>query len=395
MTDEPPTETSLARTVPAFSLVRGGPMYRLARSLRLIDDSGRNGRLAALLVAVTWLPLIVLPSIIHGYSGTWPSVVSDIGVHVRLLVGIPLMLLAERSMHLRTERCIDRLAEGKWADDDEAVARIVTAGARRRDALVPEVITLGLAFAGSHLVVWGVLEPYGIRRGPQLSAWSDAALWYALISLPIYQFLVYRWLWRWGIWVWMLRKLSQLRLRPIATHPDCQGGLSFLTEPSVALAWVILATAAVQAGVWANQVVYDGAALRSFRNELAVLVVLAILLAFGPLFMFTPTMWRTRFLAIRQYQELATAHSRWFHARWIERRDLEDLFGNGDISAQCDLASVYAEMTRMRLIPIGPRELVIMVGAVILPMIPLIMIKISFLDLVMKLGGVVLGGLPH
>lgn len=393
MTAPQPPPTALASPVPAFSLVRGGPTYRVARTLHLISGDGHVHRLAVVLVGVTWIPLIALSALARAASGHWPPVVADIGVHVRLLLAVPLFLVAERSVHVRTERCLDRFVTDRWAPDGDAeVARIVAVAGRYRDAWWPELVILALALAGSQLVAWGVLEPLGVQRGPHARQWSDALLWYALIALPLYQFLLYRWLWRWLLWVWMLRALSRLNVRPIATHPDHAGGIDFLAEPSAGFSWVILANSAVQAGVWADRIIHRGAEVTSFSGEIALLIITAVAISLGPLCVFIPTMWRTRFRAVREYGRLAADHSRLFHARWIERGERELLLGNADIQAQSDLVTVFEAMSSMRIVPFGARTLTIVVLAVIIPVIPLFLLELPLSELVRKILAIALGG---
>lgn len=104
-----------------FSLVQGGPTYRIARALHAVGPDGRIGwRLVAWVVTVTWLPLVLfsLPS----PAG---SPIEDIAVHVRYLVTVPLFIAAERSLHARSQRCIDRLISEAWTRDQDAVARLV------------------------------------------------------------------------------------------------------------------------------------------------------------------------------------------------------------------------------------------------------------------------------
>jgi hypothetical protein len=395
MTTPQPPPATLANAVPAFSLVRGGPMYRVARALHMISGDGHVRRLALVLVGVTWIPLIVLSALARAASGQWPPLAADTGVHVRLVLAVPLLLVAEGRMHLRTERCLDRFVSGRWAPEGDAeVRRIVAVADRWRDAWWPELAILALALAGSQLVAWGVLEQLGLHRGPHARQWSEALWWYAMIALPVYQFLLYRWLWRWLLWVWMLWALSRLNVRPIAIHPDRAGGIDFLAEPSVGFSWVILASSAVQAGVWADRIIHRGATVSSFISAIALLIVIAVVVSLGPLCVFSYTMWRARFRAVREYGQLAADHSRLFDARWIERGEREQLLGSADIQAQSDLGSVFETMSSMRIVPFGVRALVIVVLAVIVPMIPLALLELPLIELVRKLLSIALGGAP-
>ena len=60
---------------------------------------------------------------------------------------------------------------------------------------------------------------------------SGAFVWYALVGLPLFQFLSFRVLYRWGIWCRTLLGLSRTELELEPSHPDLAGGLSCTTEP--------------------------------------------------------------------------------------------------------------------------------------------------------------------
>src|SRR4029079_4216597 len=184
----------------------------------------------------------------------------DWGVHARLLAAIPLLLLADASLHERTRFVVEQLEVDRWVtNQQERFDGIVARAVRHRDAVVPEVLLLGIALAARPVILLRLRGVPFARRLVTLDHHLSAARWwYALVALPMFQFLVYRALWRWGIWVQMLWRLSRLRLRPVATHPDLAGGLEFLSWPSIGFGHVVGALAAAQAGVWANQVLYAG-----------------------------------------------------------------------------------------------------------------------------------------
>ena len=87
-----------------FSLVLGGPLYQLWRRTRLAGDALQLlRRRIVVLITVAWVPLLAL-SIAEGHA--WGSValpfLHDIEMHVRLLVALPLLVVAELVVHRRT-----------------------------------------------------------------------------------------------------------------------------------------------------------------------------------------------------------------------------------------------------------------------------------------------------
>ena len=70
------------------------------------------------------------------------------------------------------------------------------------------------------------------------------------------------------------------------------------------------------------------------------------------------------------------------------------LLGTPDISSLADLGSAYDVMAAMRIVPIAPRAIAIVTAAASLPMFPLVLMQMPLLEVVKKVGEVVLGGLP-
>ena len=378
---------------PAFSLVDGGPLCRLLRRLRCVLPDGRlNYRMAAsVVVLATWGPLMALALIERLVTGHLQAI--DWGIQARLLVTIPLLFMAEAALHARTRQTIEIFTSEHWAGDQADRVSTFVAGARRlRDAVAPELILLAVALIGSQAVVWRAGGPQSALRQLMLDPQMVAPkYWYALVALPVFQFLVYRTLWRWVIWARLLWQLSRLRLNPIAIHPDLAGGLSFLSMPSAAFAYVVVGMSAAQAGVWANKVLTAGANVMSFKWPLLVFTVAAVVVALGPLLVFVGHLWRCRFTGKILYADLATDYTRLFHARWIEERQRGELLGSADIQSLADLGNSYEVVTRTRLFPFTPLTIALIAAAAIAPAIPVALLRIPLTELLTKVGGAVLG----
>ena len=82
----------------------GGPLYQLLRRAHLSDDALMMvQRRVFVAVLVTWLPLLVLSAaerhLFGGDAGC--RFCSDVEVHVRFLVAMPLLIVAELVVHHR------------------------------------------------------------------------------------------------------------------------------------------------------------------------------------------------------------------------------------------------------------------------------------------------------
>jgi hypothetical protein len=342
-------------------------------------------------VAVAWGPLLIATLVARVLTGHFVRI--DWGVQARLLVAIPLLLRADASLHARTRFVVDQFVADRWAARQaERFDGIVASAIRHRDAVLPEVLLLGVALVASQFVVWNI---GGVPIAGRLFAMDPhmvvARWWYALVALPLFQFLVYRALWRWAIWVQMLWRISRLDLQPLATHPDFAGGLGFLAWPSLGFAHVIAALSATQAGVWADQVIYAGLQVTQLKSQAGVFAGAAIVLSLGPLLVLSGRLWRCKMEGQHEYDSLAVDYTRLFHQRWLARKERDDVLGSADIQSLADLANAYEVVSKTRLVPFGPRELIAVAAAALVPMLPVALLGIPLTELLAKLGGAVLG----
>ena len=372
-------------------MVDGGPLYALLRRLGWTRPDGRLDyvRASLMLVAFAWGPLVVAS--LSAHFRTHQSLSIDWGTHARLLIAIPLLLRADVSLHARTRSVVAKFAADRWAAGQaDRLDRIVASAIRWRDAVYPEVALLAVALVVSQLVTWHV-GGLGVRRVTMDRHLVVARWWYAVVALPMFQFLVYRALWRWAIWTRMLWSLSRLRLQPLATHPDLAGGLQFLSWPSIGFGYVVAALSATQAGVWADKVLDNGVKIMDLKGYALVFVIAALVVALGPLLLVAGHLWRCRYQGLYDYGTLAAEYTRMFQERWIAQRRRDDLLGSADIQSLADLANSYNVVDKMRFWPFGLRTVITIALAALLPMVPLALLEASLPELLFKLAGAMLG----
>ena len=195
---------------------------------------------------------------------------------------------------------------------------------RWRDSSVVEWTLLGLVYA---LALSGAAPKetllaadswHGTFRGDR-EVLTLAGWWAVLISLPLYQFLFARMYYRLVIWwrfLWLVSRID-LNLEPL--HADRMGGLRFLSRMSAAFVPLFLAQGAIVAGVIADHIIFSGAVLTDFQEELAAICVLMTVVALAPLLSFQPLMSRARLAGLVKYEALSTRYSRTFD-RKVARR---------------------------------------------------------------------------
>jgi hypothetical protein len=376
----------------AFALSRS-PFYRALHRAHLLNKQGRPHALR--IVAIAWLPLVIAALARLALHDRPAPILFDISVHVRLLVAIPLLIQAEKLLDERCRGAMKQLYEGNFAPGP-AIDHILRRAERARDSRLAELvlfmIVLGVGIGGlAH-----VSGTTGLFAGVEdAGAMSFIRVWYLVVSLPIVQFLMARWLWHWAIWSYVVVRVSRLPLRTLATHPDHAGGLGFMSSPVNAFAGYVLAIAATIAGAWGTRILAGQAKLQAFIPIFIVFVIAALVIACAPLFVYMGLMYRTRHREIASYNRLALEFTRAFHHCYVDHLQETNKLGDWpDYSKLVDMSGSYESLVKIRLVPIGPRAILALWAAAIAPMLPLVATTMPLDKLLLEVGRALLGGLP-
>ena len=384
-------------TVGEFSLTSGGLLYRLLLSLRLVKPPMEYLRRRVVVVtAVAWLPLLVLSAIAGtAVGGVDVPFLYDISTHARFLVALPLLLFAEVVVHRDMQPIVGQfLVRGIVPPDAEPQFRALIAAVQRwRDSSAVEVLLFVLTQLLGHFVA--------DRTALQASTWSstltatassatNAGLWLEWISIPIFQFILLRWLFRWILWVGFLWRVTRLPLVLTPTHPDRAAGLSFLSRTVMAFVPALAALSTIVAGVLASRVLYEGAPLPSFKFEAGVTVLLVAIFSLGPLCVFTPLLARTRRTGEFEYGVLATRYVLAYDRKWNKGGHApgEEFLGSADIQSLADLSNSYSIVDEMRAVPFDKNAIMLTAACAILPLAPLVLFIVPLDQLIVKVLGI-------
>jgi hypothetical protein len=386
VTQEPPTSRDAPGTLPAtedFSLVLGGPLYQLLRRAHLSDDALHLVRQRIIVIAtIAWLPLLILSTLegrVWGPRETVPFLM-DLEVHARFLVALPIFIAAELVVHQRLRTVVADFLQRHLIPDD-ARARFdgaIASAFRLRNSVLAELLLIAFVYGVGVLIVWRnfvALQTGSWYATPSAdgTTLSLAGIWYGYVSLPIIQFLMYRWYFRLFIWIRFLWQVSRIKLSLIPTHPDGVGGLGFLSNTVYAFAPLAVAHGALLAGLLASRIFFLGAVLTGFKVEIAILVGFMLLVIVGPLLVFTPQLARTKRGGLREYGTLAERYVREFDGKWLRGKAPADesFVGSSDIQSLADLGNSFEMVRAMRLAPITRPTIVQIVAATLAPVAPL------------------------
>ena len=364
-----------------LSVVEGGPLDRLQVRLGLMKlEAPRIVRRALVFALMAWLPLLVL-SALQGVllKNVRIPLLYDPSVHIRFLLSVPLLIVAEVVIGPRivaaTSHFINSglVPEDRYQDFDAAIV----ASVRLRDSTVAEVILLAITYFGAFLSIRFLSADVSTWQSLVVESghrFTLAGYWYALVSIPIYQFLVYRWLWRTFIWCKFLRRVSKLDLQLVPTHPDQAGGLGFLGETHRLFAIFIFAYAATASAVASREVLFDKVPIQTYKIPVATLIIIMVVLFLGPLFMFAPMLLRTRRKGLHEYSTLGCRLGRLYDQKWVKGFTPvgDSLLSTPDNTSLANYSRDYELVDRMRVFPFEPRTAVALALAGLIPMVPLL-----------------------
>jgi hypothetical protein len=367
---------------PDFSVVLGGPLYRMLRQSHLAGSRPQLlRRLAAISILVCWVPLALLSLAQHHFlGGVKLFFLHDIETHARFLVSLPVLILSEVAVRERIRPVLRNFVERQVIIPEELPKfyAAINSATRIHNSVVAEIALLVLVFTGGTWIwrlqiVPDVASWYAYSQGGQVHL-TMAGYWLAFVSVPLFQFILLRWYVRYVIWFWFVFRVSHLKLRLPALHPDGAGGLGFLGKTSLGFSALLFAHSALLAGQIASRILYNGEKLLASELTIVGYVVFSIAATLAPLLSFGPQLLLAKHRGLAKYGAFASSYVLDFDQKWLQGKvNAEPAMGSGDIQSLADLGNSFAVARAMRTVPIATDDIVLLLVVTIAPFLPLLL----------------------
>jgi hypothetical protein len=310
---------------------------------------------------------------------------------------MPLLIAAELVVHQRMRSVVKVFLERNLIPES-AMPRFnaaIASAFRLRNSVLAEVLLIAFVYVVGILIVWRhytALDAATWYATPSVGGLrlSLAGMWYGYVSVPFFQFLLFRWYFRLFVWARFLWQVSRIELSLVPSHPDRAGGSGFLSNTVYAFIPLLLAHGALLAGNLANRIFYLGAALPDFKLEIAVAVGFVLCMVLGPLLVFSPQLAQVKRTGRREYGTLAERYVREFDAKWLRGGAPADepLVGSGDIQSLADLGNSYEVVRTMRVVPFTKEAILQLAAVTMAPIVPLLLTLMPLEELLKKLFGI-------
>jgi hypothetical protein len=360
------------------STLRKRPTFDFVRTA-----SAKTITQAAVATAVAWVPAAILSALQGRDPLNW--FLTDVALQCRVFIVIPLLILAEPTVHERLEAIARHFTRANLisASDLPAFQANWASFKKLHDSVIAKI---GLVLLIMAAIFWlvryltpDVLRPW-TTGGGGWRYFSPAGVWaiWVIHGSVLYLFLL--WVWRTILWARFLRSVSRLDLRLIPAHPDHVAGLGFVESYLRKQFPFGFCVGVVAAGGMANRIIHNAQPLLSFKYMPLVVIITVLLVCAAPLCVFINTLLRARHRGVFEYGELAIGMGQQFENKWLRRIGTldEEALHEQDFSATTDLYSITANVHQIRMVPIGISNLYSLLAISLTPLIPVALIAVPF-----------------
>jgi hypothetical protein len=383
-----------------FSLAEGGPFHNAIKRLRL---EGNQAKLVIATLCITWIPLVIITAI-EGtlWAGTQLPFLKDYAMQARILVALQMAILIKAYINNNVTNVLRYFSEALM-DAEERQKILSTALVRAKkltNSGIAEVILLLMVFIATiGLLKRGVYG--GFREG--ITSWmasadtpnitlSTAGYWAVLISIPLFQFLFLRWLWRYFVWILLLFRLSKARLNLLPTHADRAGGLGLIMLAQKSFNLIFVVGSVILSGQFMLRLDAHPESFNIIRNEVIGYIILSLFFVLVPLLFFVGQLIRLKNTGLLHLSVLGTTISQKFEQHWL--KDLPAELGpeekQVDPSLLFDYAGMYDQLQQLRILPVTLRDILGCAIILLVPFMPILFIHFSIAELLQRISSMLL-----
>lgn len=391
---------SLPQSLEKYSLTDGGFIRRNLKKWHL-DKNPWIITIVAL--CFTWLPLLILTAISGTlYTGTRLSFIKDIAIQCRILIGIPMLILISSVVFKKVSPVLEYLSEVMMlpAEKEYFIAGPLRKAKRNIDSALTEILLLIIVVAIAFSKEGGTsFFVNHISSGSWIVSMNDAdyplsiaGKWLHYISIPVFQFLLIRWLWRYLVWITLLFKISKMNLCLQPTHPDNTGGLGVILIAQRNFIFLFVVFGIVISGEMIESLIDNDKLFDTIKVEILGYVILSISLVIFPLFFFTRKLVKTKYSGLIDLSKAGITLSKKFESEFVQQMSTEKKIADNtvDPSMHVDYSGIYNSLQEMRTVPIGLSDIVIMALLLFGTFVPIFFIHYSIAEILQKLMGLLM-----
>jgi hypothetical protein len=380
-----------------YSLTESGLINLWLKKLKLDQ---KRGLLAILVLSITWLPLIISTAIDGTlYAGAGVTFLKDLAIQGRLLVGILMLILIKDIVYIRIPRVLQFIAEVLIPPNEKEhfISGALRRAKKSTDSIWSEIIFfLAVTIFAISPAETTTLFLMQVESGSWLISQKEgrevlsfAGNWAQYISIPIFQFLLLRWLWRYIVWLILLYRISKINLILKPTHPDGSGGIGIIILAQRNFLMFFIACGMAISCVMINLLLNKGISFDLLKIEILGFIIFSIILLIFPLLFFMRKLIKTKYEGLLELSKAGINLSNKYEEEWVkpmgnEKKIAEDTV---DPSMQVDYSGVYLLLQDLRIIPLRVSDVMFMAIALYLPFIPIFFIQFSIVELLQKLMG--------
>jgi hypothetical protein len=346
-----------------------------------------------LAVGIAWLPIFLLSflGVPHSTDEYYLTFGHDLSIHARFLLALPMLLFLEpnfmRHLSMFTKVTLTIIPE----EHKGRIERMFQVTKKYFEspytllvlALIVVVILFSLRWTGDYSSVsWAHQENGDI---------TYAGWWYYIVSTTIFMTILLRWLLRWLVWASVLFVIATSPVEVVAEHADGMAGLSFMSFIPTLFGWVLCAVSIVVSSVIAVNIISTGAKLSSFYIDIVIYCLSCAFLVYTPLALLITKVNESYIAAVVKYGALIRKHHLSFEKKWFVSNPEEKILGSPDPSSKADIDGSYAPLINLSVAPVSKSSLITTIIAIILPFVPLLLLKYSLKGLLQNILDLLLG----